>query len=663
MDEINVSIGSGESQRLPKGISAGEALERLREKTGNPAVAARINGELADLSRPLEQDCTIEPLNQNNEEALEILRHTASHVMAQAVQSLFPEAKITIGPAIENGFYYDFDYPETFSVEDIPQIEAKMQEIIQRASPVIRKELGRQEAIRVFAERNETYKVEMLEEMDEPLVSVYGQDDWLDLCRGPHLVNTSGVKAFKLTGVAGAYWRGDERNPMLQRIYGTAFFSKKDLKRHLQLLEEAKKRDHRKLGKELDLFHVSDEAGPGLVIYHPKGALLRHIIETFEKEAHLRRGYQMVGGPQLLKTEMWKQSGHFENYRENMYFTEVEGQSYGIKPMNCLAHMLIYKSTMRSYRDLPIRYFEMGLVHRHEKSGVLHGLTRVRQFTQDDAHLICTPEQLNAEINGIIDFALDMLELFGFEYEIELSTQPEKRIGTDEDWERATVALEKALTDKQIPYAICAGEGAFYGPKIDILLKDALNRRWQCSTIQCDFTLPERFDLTYIGPDGGKHRPVMLHRTLLGSMERFLGVLIEHYAGAFPTWLAPVQAIILTVTDRHQSYGEELYRQLLNNGIRVEKDLRNEKLGYKIREAQLQKIPYMLVVGDREVEAAGVSPRRRDGKDLRLMEVADFVELVREENAVTDSILRCSKQFISVNDQRLNFISERREGK
>ncbi len=638
MDEINVSIGSDESQRLPKGISAGEALERLRVKKGNPAVAAKINGELVDLSRPLEQDCTIEPLNQNNEETLEILRHTASHVMAQAVQSLYPEAKITIGPAIENGFYYDFDYPETFSVEDIPQIEAKMQEIIQQATPVFRRELDRQEAIRVFTERNETYKVEMLEEMDEPVVSVYGQDDWLDLCRGPHLLNTSEVKAFKLTGVAGAYWRGDERNPMLQRIYGTAFFSKKDLKRHLQLLEEAKKRDHRKLGKELDLFHVSDEAGPGLVIYHPKGALLRHIIETFEKEAHLRRGYQLVSGPQLLKTEMWKKSGHFENYRENMYFTEVEGQSYGIKPMNCLAHMLIYKSTIRSYRDLPIRYFEMGLVHRHEKSGVLHGLTRVRQFTQDDAHLICTPEQLNDEIKGVIDFALDMLELFGFEYEIELSTQPEKRIGTDEDWERATVALEKALTDKRIPYKICAGEGAFYGPKIDILLKDALNRRWQCSTIQCDFTLPERFDLTYIGPDGGKHRPVMLHRTLLGSMERFLGVLIEHYAGAFPTWLAPVQAIILTVTDRHQSYGEELYKQLLNAGIRVEKDLRNEKLGYKIREAQLQKIPYMLVVGDRELEAAGVSPRRRDGKDLKLMEVADFVELVREENAVADSI-------------------------
>jgi threonyl-tRNA synthetase len=640
MEEINVVSRKGESQRLPKGISAGEALKNLGEKKGNPAVAAKVDGELVDLSRSLQEDCTLEPLEQNSEEALEILRHTASHVMAQAVQSLYPEAKITIGPAIENGFYYDFDCPDTFSVEDLPRIEAKMEEIIKLAKPINRRELDRQEAIQIFSQRQEKYKVEMLEELEDPTVSVYGQDDWLDLCRGPHLINTSEVKAFKLTGVAGAYWRGDERNPMLQRIYGTAFFSKKDLKRHLQLLEEARKRDHRKLGRELDLFHVSDEAGPGLVIYHPKGALLRHILETFEKEAHLRRGYQMVIGPQLLKTEMWKKSGHFENYRENMYFTEVEGQSYGIKPMNCLAHMLIYKSTIRSYRDLPIRYFEMGLVHRHEKSGVLHGLTRVRQFTQDDAHLLCTPEQLNDEIKGIIDFALDMLQLFGFNYEIELSTQPEKRIGTDEDWERATSALEKALRDKEISYKICAGEGAFYGPKIDILLKDALNRRWQCSTIQCDFTLPERFDLNYIGADGEKHRPVMLHRTLLGSMERFLGVLIEHYAGAFPTWLAPVQAIILTVTDRQNTYGEQLYQRLLTAGVRVEKDLRNEKLGYKIREAQLQKIPYMLVVGDREVEASGVSPRRRDGKDLKLMEADDFIRLVMEENAVTDTVLK-----------------------
>ena len=640
MDEINVAFVGGESQRLPKGISAGEALDRLRTRKGIPAVAARVDGELIDLTRSLEQDCTIEMLEQDSEEALDILRHTASHVMAQAVQSLYPEAKITIGPAIENGFYYDFDCPESFSVDDLPKIEARMQEIIQQATPIFRRELSRHEAIQLFAQRNETYKVELLEEMDDPVVSIYGQEDWFDLCRGPHLINTGVVKAFKLTTVAGAYWRGDERNPMLQRIYGTAFFSKKDLKRYLQLLEEGRKRDHRKLGRELDLFHISDEAGPGLVIYHPKGALLRHIMETFEKEAHLRRGYQMVIGPHLLKREMWERSGHFENYRENMYFTEVEGQSYGVKPMNCLAHMLIYKSKIRSYRDLPIRYFEMGLVHRHEKSGVLHGLTRVRQFTQDDAHLLCTPDQLNDEIKGIIDFALAMLGLFGFDYEIELSTQPEKRIGTDEDWERSTSALEKALSDKHLSYEVCAGEGAFYGPKIDILLKDALNRRWQCSTIQCDFTLPERFDLSYIGPDGEKHRPVMLHRTLLGSMERFLGVLIEHYAGAFPTWLTPVQAIILTVTDRQQSYGEELYQRLTNGGVRVQKDFRNEKLGYKIREAQLQKIPYMLVVGDREVEMVGVSPRRRDGKDLKFMKVEEFVQLIEKENAATDSILK-----------------------
>ena len=640
MEQINVVKRTGESQRLPKGITAGEALTMMEEKKGNPAVAVKLDGKLVDLSRTLEHDCILEPLGQDSEEALEILRHTASHVMAQAVQSLYPQAKITIGPAIENGFYYDFDCPDTFSAEDLPRIEGKMDEIIRRATPIQRRVLDRQEAIQLFREKNETYKVELLEEMEDPTVSVYGQDDWLDLCRGPHLINTGEVKAFKLTGVAGAYWRGDERNPMLQRIYGTAFFSKKDLKRHLHLLEEARKRDHRKLGRELDLFQVSDEAGAGLIIYHPKGALLRHVLETFEKEAHLRRGYQMVIGPQLLKTEMWKRSGHFENYRENMYFTEVEGQSYGIKPMNCLAHMLIYKSTIRSYRDLPIRYFEMGLVHRHEKSGVLHGLTRVRQFTQDDAHLLCTPEQLNGEIKGIIDFALDMLQLFGFEYEIELSTQPEKSIGTEEDWERATTALEKALRDKEISYKIRAGEGAFYGPKIDILLKDALIRRWQCSTIQCDFTLPERFDLSYIGTDGEKHRPVMLHRTILGSMERFLGVLIEHYAGAFPTWLAPVQAIILTVTDRQLVYGEELYQRLLSAGVRVEKDLRNEKLGYKIREAQLQKIPYMLVVGDREVESGGVSPRRRDGKDLKLMEIDDFVRLIMEENAVTNMVLK-----------------------
>ncbi|HYA03163.1 MAG TPA: threonine--tRNA ligase [Syntrophobacteria bacterium] len=640
MDEIQVDVKGGESIRLPSGVTAGEALQRFIAGTPNPVVAARVDGNLVDLTYPLEHDCTIEAVGGSNEESLEILRHSTSHVMAQAVQSLYPEAKIAIGPAIENGFYYDFDCPRRISVEDLPRIEAKMAEIVQEAMPISRRDVGREEAIRLFSERSEPYKVDLLQEIDTSRVSVYEQGGWMDLCRGPHLPNTGALKAFKLTGVAGAYWRGDERNAQLQRLYGTAFFSRKELDEYLRLLEEARKRDHRKLGRELDLFSISDEAGPGLAIYHPKGALLRYVLETFEKEAHLRRGYQMAIGPQLLKTDLWKQSGHFDHYRENMYFTEVEGQSYGIKPMNCLAHMLIYKSKIRSYRDLPLRYFEMGIVHRHERSGVLHGLTRVRQFTQDDAHILCTPEQLNEEIKGILDFALDMMNLFGFAYELEISTRPAKSIGTDEDWERATNALMNALNDRQFRYQICAGEGAFYGPKIDVKLKDALNRRWQCATIQCDFTLPERFDLSYIGADGEKHRPVMLHRVLLGSIERFLGVLIEHYAGAFPTWLAPVQAIVLTVTDRHIAHADKVYRSLLEAGIRVEKDIRNEKLSYKIREAQLQKVPYMLVVGDREVAADGISPRRRDGKDLGLTEIARFIGLVREESAVTSSILR-----------------------
>jgi threonyl-tRNA synthetase len=418
---------------------------------------------------------------------------------------------------------------------------------------------------------------------------------------------------------------------MLQRIYGTAFPDEESLKKYLAFLEEAKRRDHRRLGRELDLFQFSDEVGAGMVIYHPKGAMIRHILEIFEKKEHLRRGYQLVVGPTLLKTELWKRSGHFDNYRENMYFTEIEGQSYGIKPMNCLAHMLIYKSKIRSYRDLPIRYFELGTVHRHEKSGVLHGLLRVRQFTQDDAHILCTPEQLHSEIEGVIDFVIEVMDIFGFPYEMEVSTRPEKSIGSDEDWERATKALMEVLQAKGIPYAICEGEGAFYGPKIDVKLKDALGRKWQCATIQCDFTLPERFDLTYIGPDGAKHRPVMLHRVILGAIERFLGVLIEHYAGAFPVWLAPVQAIVLTVTDRHIEYARGVFETLREKGMRVELDDRNEKLGFKIREAQLQKIPYMLVIGDREMQARTVAPRRRDGVQLDPMSVDEFCELVDRE--------------------------------
>jgi len=494
-----------------------------------------------------------------------------------------------------------------------------------------RREMAREEAIKFFEQRGETYKVELLRELSEPNVSLYEQGGFVDLCRGPHLPHTGHLKAFKLTSVAGAYWRGDERNRMLQRIYGTAFSDAKGLKQYLHFLEEARRRDHRRLGKELDLFSFTDEIGAGMVIYHPKGAMLRQILESFEKREHLRRGYQIVIGPTLLKTDLWKRSGHFDHYRENMYFTEIDEQSYGIKPMNCLAHMIIYKSKLRSYRDLPLRLFELGTVHRHEKSGVLHGLLRVRQFTQDDAHIICTPEQLHQEIQDIIDFVIEVMGIFGFAYDMEISTRPEKSIGSDEDWERATSALIGAIEGKGIPYTIGEGEGAFYGPKIDVKLRDALDRRWQCATIQCDFTLPERFDLTYVGVDGERHRPVMVHRVILGAMERFLGVLIEHFAGAFPTWLAPVQAVVVTVSDGQLEFARTIFDQLRDLGVRVELDDRNEKLGYKIREAQVQKIPYMLVIGDREVAAGQVSPRRRDGAQLEMMSPREFAAFVAEE--------------------------------
>ncbi|MEJ5299709.1 MAG: threonine--tRNA ligase [Thermodesulforhabdaceae bacterium] len=632
MSEELIEFESGEQRKsFAPGITAEEVLKSIYSKIDPEWVAARLNGYLVDLNRPLREGGKIEPVSMRSEEGLEILRHSASHVMAEAVKTLFPQARVTIGPAIENGFYYDFDVPEPFSDDDLEKIEAKMREIVASRQPFVRREISKDEAISFFAQAGETYKVEIIEELNEPVVSLYQQGSFVDLCRGPHVPDTGYIKAFKLTSVAGAYWRGDERNPMLQRIYGTAFPDEEGLKKYLAFLEEARRRDHRRLGRELDLFQFSDEVGAGMVIYHPKGAMLRHILEIFEKKEHLRRGYQLVMGPTLLKTELWKRSGHFDNYRENMYFTEIEGQSYGIKPMNCLAHMLIYKSKIRSYRDLPLRYFELGTVHRHEKSGVLHGLLRVRQFTQDDAHILCTPEQLHSEIEGVIDFVIEVMDIFGFSYEMEISTRPEKSIGSDEDWERATTALMEVLQSRGIPYAICEGEGAFYGPKIDVKLKDALERKWQCATIQCDFTLPERFDLTYIGPDGAKHRPVMLHRVILGAMERFIGILIEHYAGAFPVWIAPVQAIILTVTDRHLEYARQVFDVLREKGMRVELDDRNEKLGFKIREAQLQKIPYMLVIGDREMQAGTVAPRRRDGVQLDPMSIEAFCELVDKE--------------------------------
>ena len=612
-------------------LTALEALKKLKVKRLDEVVAVRLNGTICDLNVLLQGDADLEPIYINSPEGLEILRHSTAHVMAMAVKELFPGVKVTIGPAIEDGFYYDFDYERPFKEEDLPRIEEKMAEIIKADYPFERKEVTKEEAKRIFKEWGEKYKLELLEDIEDDKVSLYTQGSFTDLCRGPHIPSTGKIKAFKLTKVAGAYWRGDERRQMLSRIYGVAFPSKKELRVYLQRLEEARKRDHVKLGPQLEIFDTYEEIGAGMVVWHPKGAMLRYILEDFEIKEHLKRGYELVRGPQLLKTELWKKSGHFENYRENMYFTIIDEQSYGIKPMNCLAHMMIYRSKIRSYRDLPKRYFELGTVHRHERSGVLHGLLRVREFTQDDAHIICTPEQLDQEIKGVLDFVKDVMGIFKFDYELEISTRPEKSIGSDEDWERATQALIKAMEDNNLPYEINEGDGAFYGPKIDVKLKDALGRKWQCATIQCDFTLPERFDLFYIGKDGQKHRPAMIHRVILGAIERFIGILIEHYAGAFPVWIAPVQATLLTVTDRHMPYGQKVLDQLKKADVRIEADFRNEKLGLKVREAQLKKIPYMLIIGDKEVEQGGVTPRLRSGENLPLMSVEAFIKRVKED--------------------------------
>ena len=618
---------------FPAGTPVREAIASWKPDLLASTVAAKVDHQPMDLLTSLVQDGAVEPIDMSSKEGLDILRHSTSHVMAQAVQDVFAGAKVSIGPSIEDGFYYDFEYEKTFAPEDLEKIEGRMKEIVKADLPFARRELSREAAIEFFQGKGEPYKVELIRDLpaDVQTVSLYTQGAYTDLCRGPHIPGTGMIRAFKLLNVAGAYWRGDERNKMLQRIYGTGFADREALEEYLHMVEEAKRRDHRRLGRELDLFQMNDEAGPGLIIFHPKGMLLRYIIEEWERKEHLKRGYDMVMGPQILKEDLWKRSGHYDHYRENMYFTEVEGQGYGIKPMNCLAHMLIYKSKIRSYRDLPLRYFELGTVHRHEKTGVLHGLMRARQFTQDDAHILCAPEQLNSEIRAIADFVAYAMKIFGFEYEVELSTRPENSIGTDADWELATSALEGALKDNRIAYDVNEGDGAFYGPKIDFKIKDALKRKWQCATIQCDFTLPERFDLSYIGPDGERHRPVMLHRVILGAVERFMGVLIEHYAGAFPVWLSPVQAAVLTVTEKQISYGEDVFTQLIDAGIRTERAFSNEKLGYKIREAQVQKTPYMLVIGDREVAEGKISPRRRDGTNLGAMDVSVFVDMVREE--------------------------------
>ncbi|MEI6827107.1 MAG: threonine--tRNA ligase [Desulfuromonadales bacterium] len=628
---ISITLPDNSSRELQEGATVYDLAASIGAGLAKAALAGKINGQLVDLSSCLSNGDQVEIVTEKSPDALEIVRHSTSHLMAQAVKELFPQAKVTIGPAIETGFYYDFDMDKPFTPEDLERIEAKMLTLAAADQKIERHEYSSADAIAMFEAMGESYKTELITDLAVDTVSVYSQGTFSDLCRGPHLPSTARIKAFKLLSIAGAYWRGSEKNRMLQRIYGTAFVDKKELEAYLNRLEEAKRRDHRKIGRELDLFSFSDEVGAGFPIWHPKGAMLRTVLEDFERKEHLKRDYDIVVGPQILKSELWQRSGHYENYRENMYFTEVDEQSYGIKPMNCLSHMMIYKSQLRSYRDLPLRFFELGTVHRHERAGVLHGLMRVRCFTQDDAHILCTPEQLDAEIKGVISFVNDVMAIFGFEYEMELSTRPEKSIGSDSDWEQATSALLSALKDSGRPYEINEGDGAFYGPKIDIKLRDCLDRRWQCATIQCDFTLPERFDLTYVASDGERKRPIMVHRVILGSIERFIGVLIEHFAGSFPLWISPVQAIVVTVTDNQIPYAQEVYRRLRNAGIRVERDIRNEKLSFKIREAQLQKIPYMLVIGDKEVEQGTIMPRYRDGKNLSAMKPDEFVAFVQEE--------------------------------
>ncbi|MFC1918736.1 threonine--tRNA ligase [Chloroflexota bacterium] len=565
----------------------------------------------------------------DKEEKLEIMRHSAAHIMAEAVQSVFPDAKFGIGPAIKNGFYYDFDLPRPLTPEDLPLIEAKMGEIIASDAPFVREEVAGEEVRRLFTAQ--PYKLELLDEIPEEKVSLYRQGSFVDLCRGPHVSSAGEIKAFKLVSIAGAYWRGDEHLPMLQRIYGVAFDTEKALAEHLEKLEEAARHDHRKLGAELDLFSIHEESGPGLVHWHPRGAVIRRVIEDFWKDEHAKRGYDLLYTPHVAKVGLWKTSGHWEFYRENMYSPmEVEGQEYVIKPMNCLGHILIYKTRLRSYRDLPLRYAELGTVYRYERSGVLHGLSRVRGFTQDDAHIFCRFDQLEDEVVAVLDLAYFMINTFGFaKYHVLLATRPEKYAGDIQIWDEATEMLKRALAHLKIDYDIDPGEGVFYGPKIDIKFEDALGRAWQGPTIQVDFNLPQRFDVTYVGEDSREHPVAMIHRTVLGSMERFLGTLIEHYGGAFPVWLSPVQVMLIPVADRHLDYAHKLEAEIRNEGVRVKVDTRSERINLKIRQAQLDKIPYMLVVGDKEIDASTVSVRLRSGEQLPSQSFGDFKEIVK----------------------------------
>jgi threonyl-tRNA synthetase len=634
--------GADKKAVVPAGTPLAEALKELVSNKLRKQVAAfRVGGELFDLSTPVSGDLDVELIMLDSPEGLEILRHSCAHLMAHAVVDLFgPEVKVAIGPSTDDGFYYDFDRPAPFTPEDLEKIEARMQELAAGALPFVRREVSSAEARELFQSQGQNYKLEILAGLEGQVVTLYELGNFVDLCRGPHLPHGGLLQAYKLTRLAGAYWRGDEKNPMLQRIYGTAFANGKELKDYLHKLEEAKKRDHRKLGRELELFTIQDQVGPGLILWQPKGAMLRKLLEDQWREEHYRHDYELLYTPHIARRDLWKTSGHLDFYGENMYAAmEIDEVSYQLKPMNCPFHIAIFNTRKRSYREFPVRWCELGTVYRYEKTGALHGLMRVRGFTQDDAHIFCRPDQLEDEIFNILDLNLRILRMFGFDqYDIYLSTRPEKYVGSDENWQRATEALKAALEKKGLAYQLDPGEGVFYGPKIDIKIRDVLGRAWQCSTIQVDFNLPERFEISYTGDDGQAHQPIMIHRALMGSLERFIGVLIEHYAGAFPVWLAPVQARVMNITDPQLEYSEQVYRELRRLGVRVEKDLRNEKLNYKIREAQMQKIPYMLIIGDQEVEAGQVTVRLRDGSNLPAMGVAEFAEMVRRQSSDEKSL-------------------------
>ncbi len=633
MAEIKVTLNDDSVKEFPAGISLSEIAKSLSNKLGKQALLAIVDGVNKDLSDTLDKDAKVEFVVPETSEGLHAIRHTAAHVMAQAIQHLFPDVKFAIGPAIANGFYYDLDSEHIFTPDDLRDIEKEMNRIIKQNIPLVRSEIPRSKALEMFRAKDEKYKVELINDLpEEAVISTYTQGDFTDLCAGPHCPSTGRVKAFKLQNIAGAYWRGNEKNKMLQRIYGTAFATKEDLDKHLHMLEEAARRDHRKLGKELDIFAIMDE-GPGFPFFLPNGMIIRNQLIDYWRQVHRRYDYQEITTPMILSRDLWEKSGHWDHYRENMYFTQIDEADYAIKPMNCPGGMLVYRLHPHSYRELPLRVGELGLVHRHELSGALHGLFRVRCFTQDDAHIFMMPSQIKDEIQDVIRLFDEIYATFGLKYTAELSTRPENSMGDAKTWEITTRALQTAMEDFGLPYVINEGDGAFYGPKIDFHLTDSIGRTWQCGTIQLDMLLPEKFDLTYVGEDGLKHRPVMIHRVVYGSIERFIGILIEHYAGAFPVWLAPCQVRILTITDKHLAYAKELADKMFNLGIRSHLDDRNEKLGYKIREAQIKKVPYTLVIGDKEIEEGTVNVRCRGKDDIGSMGQDEFIALLQKEIA------------------------------